>query len=188
MRVIIILVSSVLILSCASADKVIAPTPESMAVEEWVNQKNFEVDVEWAYPLTTPALNSFANSGFFPPGSSVGSVNLINNPSFIRMKGDEVELYLPYYGERQLAGEYNANKGGIEFKGVPTRFKIVKNEKKQRHVMTFYIDNNKESSKVVLTFFPNQVVSINVNSSHRTPISYRGTIEALKESKVTGVE
>ncbi|MCK8520065.1 DUF4251 domain-containing protein [Aquimarina sp. D1M17] len=189
MRIVVftILVSSVL-LGCSSTNRVAKQVAPNSMLDQWVEQQAFEISLDWAYPSASIALNNFANTRLAPLGSTLNNISLIGNPNYIKMKGDSLSVYLPYFGERQLAAEYNSNRGGIEFNGVPTRVKLTKNEKKQSYMYTFFLNEGREANRMVITLFPNLVANVSVTSSHRTPITYRGEVSAFTQEQLSALE
>lgn len=172
-----------ILISCNSTQSVVAPTAHSEALDALIAKKSFTIESEWMYPLVTTSLNTIANSGLVPPGNTVNGISLIGNPNFVKIYGDSISMNLPFYGERQLPGQYTPNEGGIVFKGIPDDYEIIKNEKKQRHLIKFTVKNNRESYRVTMTMFPNWTTSININSSHRTSIRYRGVVSENDKEK-----
>ena len=53
---------------------------ETKALDELVVSKRFEIESDWALPLATNSLNSIANAGLLPPGSSANRISLVGNP------------------------------------------------------------------------------------------------------------
>lgn len=174
-----------MLIGCNSAKKIIVPTAKSEALEALISKKTFVVESDWAYPMRTASMNSIANSGLLPPGSSSGAITLIGNPNHIKIHGDSIVMNLPYFGEQQLPRRFTKNGGGIVFKGMPDQYEVVKDEKRQQHVIKFSASNNIESYRVTITLFPNWSSNITVSSSHRTFIRYRGSVSVLdSDSKV----
>ncbi|MFD2562300.1 DUF4251 domain-containing protein [Aquimarina rubra] len=166
-------------IGCNSTKKVIEPTAKSEALEAMIAKKAFKIESDWMYPLATTSMNVIANSGLLPPGSTVNGISLIGNPNYIKFYGDSIAMDLPYYGERQLPGQYTRNEGGIKFKGIPDRYEITKDENRLQHMIKFTVKHNRESYRVTITLYPNWTSSININSTHRTSIRYRGTVSIL---------
>ncbi|WP_378174144.1 DUF4251 domain-containing protein [Aquimarina sp. SS2-1] len=173
-----------MLIGCNSTKKTVEPTPKSEALEAMIAKKAFKIESDWMYPLATTSMNVIANSGLLPPGSTVNGISLIGNPNYIKFYGDSIAMDLPFYGERQLPGQYTRNEGGIIFSGIPDQYEVTKDEKKQQHMIKFTVKNNRESYRVTITLFPNWSSDINVNSTHRTSIRYRGTVSALESDKV----
>ncbi|GAA0721489.1 hypothetical protein GCM10009430_22820 [Aquimarina litoralis] len=178
-----LLVTGGVFLSCNSTKNIVAPTAQSEALEALIAKKSFTIESDWMYPLMTTGMNAIYNSGLIPPGSTVNSINLTGNPNFVRIYGDSISMNLPFYGERQLPGQYIRNEGGIVFQGVPDRYEVIKDEKKQTHLIKFTAKGDQESYRVTITLFPNWTTSININSSHRTSIRYRGVVSENDKEK-----
>lgn len=165
--------------SCGSSSKTVAPTAQSKMLDELVSQKSFQIESDWAQPLVTNSLISISNAGLFPPGSSANLISLIGNPNYLKVQGDSIDVYLPYYGERQMGGGYNNNDGAIQFKGIPEDYEITRNEKTQGQEIRFKMTNKSETFRVAVTLFPNLKSTIFVNSSQRFSIRYQGEVEAI---------
>ncbi|MHA7057429.1 DUF4251 domain-containing protein [Aquimarina sp. M1] len=172
-----------MLIGCNSTKNTIAPTAKSEALEALIATKKFSIESSWAYPLATASLTSLSNSGLLQPGSTVNSINLIGNPNHIKFYGDSIAMRLPYFGEQQLPGKLIRNEGGIVFRGIPDRYELIKDEKRQQHTIKFSAKNDQESYRVIITLFPNWNGSITINSSHRTSIRYRGTISTLESDE-----
>ena len=86
-----------------------------------------------------------------------------------------------------MGGAYGTQHGGIEFDGVPDNFE-VKNGKKNAREIRFTIndkENRTEQYRVLIYMYPNLRTTININSTHRTFIMYRGTASEIKKTPVT---
>ncbi|AKA36380.1 DUF4251 domain-containing protein [Flagellimonas lutaonensis] len=150
-------------------------SPEQLAeLENLVENKKIFFEAEWAMPLTTNSLNQISNAGLLPPGSTANQINLIGNNNFLKIDGDSVSAYLPYYGERQMGGVYNQSNAGIKFEGVPTDFEISKDDKKNTYSIKFDVNDRSEAFQVNMTLFPNMTASVNINSNERFSIRYQG--------------
>jgi len=168
-----------ILISCASTSKTMGTKTESQQLVELVSKKHFEIHSDRAMPMATASLNSISNAGLFPPGSSAGQISLIGNPNYLKVMGDSVAIYLPYFGERQMGGGYNNNGPGIKFEGVPQDMEITKDEENQRSNIRFKIKDGSETFNIDVTLFPNLNSMINVNSSQRFPIRYSGQVSAI---------
>lgn len=170
-----------IIWACGSSSKTMEPTEKSRKLDEMVDQKSFEIISEWAMPMMTNSINSIGNAGLFPPGSAGSRITLIGNPNYLRVFGDSVSAYLPYYGERQMGGGYNDRTTAIKFNGIPRDLEITKDGKDQTYAVHFEINDETENYNVNLKLFPNLKGSISVNSSQRFQIRYSGDIAAISE-------
>ena len=134
---ILLLLISSFFFSCNSAKT--AATPEQIqALDALVEGQSFTIESDWAYPQTSSGLLALQNSGLFAPGDANASrFSLIGNPNFLKLAGDSIVSFLPYFGERQ--GVTNRNESpGIEFSETIRDYKVIKNDdnrKKDRRVM-----------------------------------------------------
>lgn len=186
MKVVGVVFGILLFFNCSSSKKSVEPTIRSRAVDKMVQQKKFEVLSDWASPLATSSFTSVANSGLLLPGNTAGNISLIGNGNYLKMKKDSVFGYLPYYGERRQSGAYGANDTGISFEGIPEQLSITHDTIKLRYQIYFEIadkNNPTENYQIRMTLFPNQTSMLNVNSSHRTSINYKGRVFQLRPEK-----
>ncbi|MBT8181664.1 MAG: DUF4251 domain-containing protein [Eudoraea sp.] len=169
--------------SCGSSQKTVASSMQSEVLEQLVDQKSFQIVSEWAQPMNTNAMNSIASSGLLLPGNSGSNISLIANPNYLKMMGDSVAAYLPYFGERQLSGGYGiAN--AIEFKGLPDKLEISQNSKKKTYIIGFTIKEKSEVFQVTITLFNSLASHITINSSQRNFIRYIGKVSELPKEEV----
>ncbi|WP_027136430.1 DUF4251 domain-containing protein [Gaetbulibacter saemankumensis] len=178
---IIVLVLFTIIVSCGTSKT--TATPEQIAaLEEMVNNKEFRIESDWAYPQTTAALQRVMNSGLMNPGSSSGAVNLIGNPNFLKVSKDSVTSFLPYFGERQMNVSYGGRDSGIEFNGEMSDYKAEKS-KNGGYKISFTAQSHSESFNVFIELFPNKNASMNLNGNSRFPIRYSGNLVTEEDKK-----
>lgn len=172
-----------MLISCGSSSTISDGKVNSQKLDELVASKRFEILSDRAMPIATASLNSISNAGLLPPGSSAGQISLIGNPNYLKVLGDSVAVYLPYYGERQMGGGYNNDGPGIKFEGVPQHMEITKDDEKQRYDVRFNMRDDSEMFNVNVTLFPNLNSMINVSSSQRFSIRYSGSVKALPNTE-----
>ncbi len=173
---------SILILfvtACASAPK--ATPAELAAFEKLISAKSFQIDATWAQPMASQGLNSIANAGLLPRSAS--RIDIAGSGGYLRIVGDSVMADLPYFGERQMGGGYNQQKGGIEFNGVPEDFTIEPNKKENGKILRFNISQNQEGYRVIAQIYPSNYTTLTIASTHRTTIWYQGTVSAYEQEK-----
>lgn len=170
-------------LACASGKTASTTTEEDKVFESIIKDEPFEIQSNWAQPLVTTAFSQV--SGLLPPGSTAGNISLVGNTNYLQINDSIVKAFLPYYGERRQGGEYGSSKTGIEFEGVPQDFKTNRGKRNSYEIRFNIKDKNSRSENytVYVQVFPNLSSSINVNSSHRTGISYRGKANIIKNEK-----
>ena len=128
-----------------------------------VNSRNFEIEHEWARPL------------------SGNTINLLGNPNYIRMKGNQVDLFLPYYGVRQSGGGYGSGEGGIKYVGPAEKLVIEENRDQNSILLKFEGRQGTEDLQFFITLLLGGSAHTSVNSSERSSISYSGNLKALPE-------
>lgn len=126
-------------------------------------RKAFAIENQWASPM------------------SGERVNLIGNSNYIRMNGDRVEIFLPYFGVRHSGGAYNAE-GGIKYEGPVKNLRFEENPR--NIVVKFEGQQGSEDLNFMITMFPGGNTITNVNSSERQSISYQGKMKELPEQKM----
>ncbi|MEB8329058.1 DUF4251 domain-containing protein [Flavobacteriaceae bacterium KMM 6897] len=168
-----------MLIGCGTSSKTVTSPSQIQQLEELIASKSFQIQSDWAMPLMTNSLNSISNAGLLPPGSSGSQISLIGNSNFLMLEGDTISAYLPYFGERQMGGGYSTTDNAIQFKGIPEKYEVTENEKTQSKEISFNIDNKTESFRVFITLSPNLSSTINVNSSDRFSIRYRGQVAPL---------
>lgn len=166
------------VMSCGSA-KTMGTEAKRQRLDELVSKKSFIIESDRAMPMATNSLNSISNAGLLPPGSSASQISLIGNSNYLKIMGDSIAVYLPYFGERQMGGGYDNDGPGIKFEGIPEDMEINKDEGKQRYDIRFKMTDDSETFNVNVTLYPNLNSMINVNSSQRFPIRYSGEVSAF---------
>ena len=173
----------VVIWGCGSTQNTGNSAIQNRVLEQMVKQKSFQIVSEWAQPMNTNAMNRIAGSGLLLPGNSGSNISLIANPNYLKMMGDSVAAYLPYFGERQLSGGYGVA-NAIEFKGLPDKLKTAWNSKKETYTISFTIKEKSEVFQVTITLFNSLASHITINSSQRNFIRYIGKVSELPKEEV----
>ncbi|MCB4797737.1 DUF4251 domain-containing protein [Neotamlana laminarinivorans] len=172
--IIFVLVSLVFLLSCKSSRSKVTEA-EISYLNQVIQNKNFKIESTWANPQVTNAMQQVLNSGLLQPGSNASSINLIGNSNFLKISGDSIFSYLPYFGERQMNVNYGGTDGAIKFKGLMQDYKVEK-RKDSGYNISFQAKSNTENFDVFITLWPNLKTSISLNSASRFPINYTGNI------------
>ena len=180
-QIILILFSLIIFYSCKSTQ---SSSISEKAVNVLIEEKQFEITSDWAFPLNTNALNQVANSLLARQGGYGNRFNLIGNANYIRFDQDTISGYLPFFGEQRIGGGSYGRNGQIEFEDVPTDLQITKLPKKNKYELSFRInDKNRpsENYQIRMNIFFNKRTNISISSSHRTVISYTGNIERVED-------
>ena len=167
-------------IACASSKN--NATPEEIAaLDQMISNKQFEIKANWAQPMVTQSLNSIANAGLLPPGSTASRIDISGTGGYFRMVGDSVMADLPFFGERRMGGYYNQNKTGIRFEGIPKDLSFSPIKKGDGQTMRFTISEASEGFQVIAQLYPNGTARLTVSSTHRTNMWYQGKLSEYKE-------
>lgn len=170
----IIILISMIMMSCGSS-KSNASAEEIADLETLVNNRDFKIESNWAYPRNTMAMQQVLNSGLLQPMNNAGAINLVGNSNFLTISGDSISSFLPYYGERQMQVDYNGGDSAIQFDGLLEDYKVFKN-KNGSYTMSFEATSKSERFNANITIFPSLKSDISLNGASRFPISYSGIV------------
>lgn len=162
---------------CASGPRTQASPAELAALDHAISDGEFEILATWAQPMASQGLNSIANAGLLPPGSSAGRIDIEGTGGFLKMAGDSVIADLPFFGERHMGGGYATQGGGIKFAGIPENYSMGPVKKGDGYTMQFNIREGQETYRVLAHIFASRYASINIASSHRSTIWYQGRLQ-----------
>lgn len=155
------LLSALMLLMACGGSKTISDTEDFKQLKELINSREFEIEHDRARP------------------SRGGNIYLTGAANFIRFKEDSITVSLPFYGERYSGGY--GSEAGIKYEGPVKNLKVITNKEEQEIILKFEGQQGMENFQFYITLFPNGNASTSVNSSQRSPISYRGNIKPLAE-------
>ncbi|MCD2258795.1 DUF4251 domain-containing protein [Psychroserpens luteolus] len=178
-KYIIVLIVSCFLLSCSSTKS--SATPEQIeTLDALVAGKSFEIKSDWAYPQASSGLLALQNSGLLAPGdANAGRFSLIGNPNHFRLSDDNIDSYLPYFGERQMVTDRSGN-GSIEFKNTIKDYEVTKKDNNS-YIIKFSAKSHNENFNVIVTLFPSLKSEIMLQGAKRFPIRYSGKVVAISE-------
>ena len=169
----------IIVASCG-ASKELGDETQLANLETMIQNRDFKIESNNAYPQTTMALQSVLNSGLLQPGNSSGAISLIGNYNYLKVSGDSISSHLPYFGERQMMVNYGGTDGAITFNGLYEDLNIVKN-KNSSYSIKLTAKSDREPFNVFITIFPNLKVDMMLSGVGRLPIRYSGTASKTKE-------
>jgi hypothetical protein len=147
-------------------EKKILKEKEYQEMKDLISTKKIEFEADWAT----------AQQG--------ARINLIGNGNHLRIIGDSVFAFLPYFGVRTGGGGAYGNGGGIKIENVLSDLKIEYEDKKQRVTMKFSASDGSERINFYMTLFGGGNTSLSASSNSRSNISYDGkTIGYIKEEE-----
>ncbi len=102
-------------------------------------------------------------------------VHYLTTEYSLRIKGDSISSYLPYFG-RAYRADYGSTESPLNFEGLARNMDISR-YKKRGYRFVFEVTNKQQESFVYnLTIFSNGNATLNVNSNDRDPISFDGEV------------
>ncbi|WP_423819009.1 DUF4251 domain-containing protein [Salinimicrobium sp. TIG7-5_MAKvit] len=143
--------------ACGSSNRSGEASAEYRQMLEQVQNLDFKIENDWADP------------------AKYSRVNLIGNPNHITFEEDSVEVFLPFFGERQFGGGYGTS-GAIEYEGPLNDLEIEEKPGKNKVRIFFRGNNEGENMDFRIIVFANGNTNASVTSSQRDQISYDGQI------------
>lgn len=174
MRNIISIFLAICLVSCASNKSKLSNEQQFQKLDSIVSSVNFSISSTVAMPASSDAFRRVSNTGLLGAGNTASNINLVNNPNYLRINGDVVSISLPYYGTITNSNYRNTNT--INFNGTYKNYDIKKDRNKNRYVIYFEIKNRTELISFRITLYANLVTNIQLQSTHRSPIQYRGKV------------
>jgi len=89
----------VLLYSCSSTK--LATEKDLSDLNSTLDKGYFMFEANSANPVAFANVRGIEN--LLPPGSNTASINLVNNPNYLRVRNDSLYISLPYFGEQQLS-------------------------------------------------------------------------------------
>ncbi|TQD40246.1 DUF4251 domain-containing protein [Haloflavibacter putidus] len=171
----IVLSSSVFFSACTSTQNLPQQRPD------FIENKTIAIRFNSAEPKFNRALEQLSVQGMLGAGNTAGNISLTASKNYLKIKGDSIKAYLPYFGSRQGISMRD-NLGAIEFSGIPKNYSMVYDTEKRQTEISFSIDQKESNENYsVILYISNSGGSVlNINSSNRDRIAYRGKATALK--------
>lgn len=160
-RILFIITAAIILVACATTDRQQNDRKKQEKAEmisRAVCNRDFKISVRTAYPKR---------------GRSVP----LTTDFELRVKGDSVMSYLPYFG-RAYNIPYGGGKG-LNFNDVMNDFKITQPKRDKKHI-EFNVKNDEDTYKFYIDVFDNGNASINVIPQQRESISFNGDVELHK--------
>lgn len=168
-------------IGCATHKNAI--TPQQLEnLHAFVSAKNMNIVSKRAAPMMTNAMQQVLSSRILGPENSGGSIDIMNTVNYVKVINDSVFVQLPFFGELQSGVTPNPDNPGIHFEGIPTKYESTYNKKKKNYRIQINFQTKRERFTLYVTLFSNLNTSINLVSSHRSSIGYRGAA-LLNEEK-----
>lgn len=147
------------IFGCRSSKTEEQKVKENTDLQQLINKSHFIIEHQWMKPLRAQ------------------QISITNNDNYIKMYGDSISVFLPYYGIRQFGNSYGST-GGIEINGTYKNLSVNYDKEKEISI-SFEAKNQSEAYQFNLTIYHNKKVNTYVVSNQRDNISYQGYISKL---------
>lgn len=115
----------------------------------------------------------------YPQGTR--NIDMTTNSNFLRFQKDTIHSEMPFFGRAYSGVGYGSGGGGLDFKGAIKDYSIKKGKKS--YTVKANVRGDSESYSVLLTVYFEGSASLSINSSNRSPITYRGEINKLAVKK-----
>lgn len=149
-----ILLASIGLSSCTLFKNNEVNTPE---IHSQVEARDFKVLFNFAYPFR------------MQPRSLTSEYSL-------KISGDSVYAFLPYYGVAHMA-PINPADSGIKFEALMEDYQTKSVARKDESIITFKVNRGTTNYKLTLSIYNNGKATLHVNDSNRDPISFAGELE-----------
>ncbi len=128
-------------------------------IDALVESKEYEFEAVMAYPQGTR------------------NIDMTTNSNFLRFQKDTIHSEMPFFGRAYSGVGYGRGGGGLDFKGAIKDYSIKKGKKS--YTIKANVRGDSETYSVLLTVYFDGGASLSINSSNRSPITYRGEIDKL---------
>ncbi|MGF1555152.1 DUF4251 domain-containing protein [Paucihalobacter sp.] len=184
MKYAVYIITFVLLSGCSSSIKTYTEQEQKVYenLQNLVASKNFEIVAHTAMPMMGNALAQVLNSNLLPPGNTSSRISIIGTANSLRIKGDTIKGYLPFYGEQFSGGNPARNNHGISFNDVPEDYKVTMSDAKHLVDISFKIKDEyrgNERYDINITLFPSNTSFMSVQSSTRSSIQFSGNLKTL---------
>ncbi len=160
-----------------------AASPEQQArLQALVESRDFTFEADFAFPQTSSAYVSAANTTLARAGgNSLSRISLQGEGYFLKLTGDSVESHLPYYGVRDNFSE-PGRPDGIELDAPVEDFRVTQG-KSDAYRIRFYARRKTERFQVNLDLFPGGKAHLLISSGQRDAIRFEGRALLPSEMK-----
>lgn len=106
-----------------------------------------------------------------------GGTRQVTSEFDLKILGDSVVSYLPYFG-RAFAAPYGSTEGGLKFTSTSFEYKVIKkNDRWDIHIVP---KDTRDVRQLFLTISKTGFTNLQVINTNRDGISYSGYIEEIK--------
>ncbi len=110
------------------------------------------------------------------------TINLTTNPNHLKIIGDSIDSYLPYFGKSHSAS-FGSSDSGIKCSVKHAKYEVTINDNKLQQIVKFSGKGKNDNYKFSLTISSNGSATLFVNSNKKSGISYFGNVQGIKPDK-----
>lgn len=144
-----------------------------------VADKNYVFVATAALPMNATDINNVISK--MPGNIGAGTINLNGSNYDLKIVGDSIIAYLPYYG-RSFSAPINRDDSGIKFTSTDFTYKAEK-RKKGGWQIDINIKDAKESPRLNLNITENGYGSLIVTTNSKQSITYNGYIAEVSKKQ-----
>ncbi|MGJ8684237.1 MAG: DUF4251 domain-containing protein [Nonlabens sp.] len=152
-------------------------------LETQIEQGDYQIIMNAAYPLSTNSLNGVLNEVLIPNGDSASRIDLTDRDDFITINKSNVNADLSYYGERRISSGYGNQDTGIQFNDAPKNYRLQTDYEKGTILIDYVVNDQSESYDVSIEIFSKGNANVSISSSHRSNIRYTGDLEIIERKE-----
>ncbi len=110
------------------------------------------------------------------------TINLTTNPNHVKIIGDSLDSYLPYFGKSYSAA-YGNTDSGIKCSVKYTDYEVTFNDKKLQQIVKFSGKGNNDIYRFTFTISSSGSATLFATSNNKSGISYFGKVQEIKPDK-----
>lgn len=182
MRAVILIISlSIFVFTSCKSSLLEMTQAELDAFNNIVNNQKFQIESDWLYPQGSAALQRVLNSGILQGGSTSNAISLLGNYNFLKISGDSISSYLPFYGERHMQVGYGGGDSAIEFEGTVKNYRVERNKDHSYNISFDAKSKNEEGFSVYIRLSPYLKSDMTINGNARSSIRFTGIVKPISE-------
>lgn len=143
-----------------------------------VGEKNYIFVATSAIPLNSTDINNVLSK--MNGQASVGTINLSGDNYDLKITGDSIVSYLPFYG-RAYSAPYGANNSESGYKFTSKQFNYEAKGKKKGWNITIQTKDVRDNVRMTLSITESGYATLSVNSNNKQSITYNGYLSEVKK-------
>jgi hypothetical protein len=140
-----------------------------------VPEKNYVFVATTAIPMNSVQINSVLSK--MVPGTSANNINIDGSGYDVKVVGDSIIAYLPYYGI-SYASPRNGTDGGIKFTSTKNSYTSDRGKRGDWKI-TIFTKDIPDNPRLDLNISQNGYASLVVVTTNKQSISYSGYLKEL---------